>query len=150
LSFFAGGDTGAGYSNVIDYVTTATTGNATDWGDLIATSRWTTGASNTTRGIIAGGFDLPGGISVNRIQYVSTTSSGNATDFGDLLATNYGMGGSASSTRALFGGGVSSSNVIQYVTIATTGNSTDFGDLTVGRGGAEYPAGVSNGHGGLG
>ena len=38
------------------------------------------------------------------------------------------------------------SNVIDYVTFSSTGNAVDFGDLTSAR---NFPAGLSNGHGGL-
>ena len=42
-------------SNVMDYITTATTGNATDFGDLTGGRIANRGVSNTTRGCFMGG-----------------------------------------------------------------------------------------------
>jgi len=130
---FSGGyNTSSATINVIDYIAISTTGNATDFGDLLATTGafFVSGSvSSTSRGV------LPYGGGSNSICYVTISTAGNAIDFGDLLNIQpYGIAGSSSSTRGLFAGGeVSSvrSNIIQYVTIASTGNSIDFGDLTV-------------------
>lgn len=141
---FAGGelDPGIGLnSNVIDYVTIATVGNATDFGDLTAVTGFISGCSSSTRGLFAGGY-----INTNVIQYITIATTGNATDFGDLLNALYDYGACASTTRGVFAGGYVT-NVIQYVTIATTGDATDFGDLPY-----SYKfalAGCSNAHGGL-
>jgi len=129
-------------TNVINYVTIASTGNGTDFGDLtVARNQISSGISSATRGIWSGGS------SSNVIDYVTIASIGNATDFGDLLGgLDYSEpAGCASSIRGLIGGGAFH-NTIQYITIATTGNATDFGDLTVARYGL---AALSNGHGGL-
>ena len=68
--------------NEIDYITIATTGNATDFGDLIAnTNAITAGCASATRGVFGGGFT---GSYSNVIQYVTIATTGNATDFGDL------------------------------------------------------------------
>lgn len=147
---FCGGDGdgvySSGYKNIIDYITIASTGNASDFGDLTQAKRVSYGnAASSTRGIIAGGagdFGL-----TNVINYVTIATTGNATDFGDLIGPQQQIAGASSETRGLFAGGDNgSSNVIQYITIATTGNSTDFGDLTVAR---FYMDGCSNAHGGL-
>lgn len=140
------GDTQQGSPiNVIDYVTIATAGSATDFGDLTNTIYYTSGCSSSTRGLIGGGSNDV--VSVNVIQYVTIASTGNATDFGDLVAAIQALASCSSSTRGVFAGGESpTSNVIEYVTIASTGNSTDFGDLTVGR---YNLSACSNSHGGL-
>ena len=39
-------------TNIIDYVTIATTGNATNFGDLTANALYCAAAGNTTRGIV--------------------------------------------------------------------------------------------------
>lgn len=131
---FAGGlnrDGGDTQVNVIQYITIASVGNATDFGDLLsATSGNPAGCSSDTRGLWAGGA-APG--TTNIISYVTIASLGNATDFGDLTQARASLGGCSSSTRGVFGGGSSPSNVIDYVTIASTGDATDFGDLTVAR-----------------
>ena len=118
------------FTNTIDYITIATTSNATDFGDLNYATRNLGGVSSGTRGIFAGGGDNPA--LVDHISYITIATTGNAADFGNLLAAIKGTAGVGSPTRALFGGGMtpSASNVIQYVTIATAGNATDFGDLT--------------------
>ena len=132
-----------GESNVIQYITIATTGNATDFGDLTQKTGATSGCSSATRGLVFGGKNA--GAPVNVIEYITIASLGNATDFGDLLTAQRDAAACSSSTRGVYGGG-DSSNVIQYVTIATTGNSTDFGDL---QGIARSLAACSNVHGGL-
>jgi hypothetical protein len=80
----SGGDAGAsaGYAqNNIDYVTIASAGNATDFGDLTAAKSNHRGTSNSTRGVFAGGYSS-GNLDV--IEYITIGSTGNATDFGDL------------------------------------------------------------------
>lgn len=145
---FAGGRTTAANidpTNVIDYVTIATTGNATDFGDLTVARRTLTGCSSSTRGLFAGGDDS-GATTVNTIDYVTIASTGNATDFGDLTVARNGLAACSSSTRGTFGGGSGPSNVIDYVTIASAGNAIDFGDLLAATLGLTA---CSNAHGGL-
>ena len=69
------------YVNTVDYITIATTGNATDFGDLTE-ARETSGASNSVRGISAAGRTPS---VVNTIDYVTIASTGNATDYGDMV-----------------------------------------------------------------
>ena len=73
-------------SNVCDYITMASTGDATDFGDLSTTRRNSAGFSNTTRGVVAGGIDS--GHS-NLIEYITIASTGNVTDFGDVASVGY-------------------------------------------------------------
>ena len=142
---FGGGNAGLSpnpNSNVIDYITIASTGNAADFGDLINSYTPTIGSGNAaaspTRLLFAGGSqDVPAPATVqNVIQYVTIASTGDATDFGDLTDNKVRFGVCSSSTRALYGGAGGSdsakTNSITYVTIATTGNTVDFGDRTVG------------------
>ena len=132
-------------SRTIDYITTGTTGNATNFGDLSYYRKYITATSDATRTIFAGGQETASGTNslVNTMEYVTTQTTGNVTDFGDLLAVNYGMGAGviASATRGIFVGGSQFTlnpytftylQTIQYVTIATTGNATDFGDTLQG------------------
>ena len=124
---FAGGRTSSSYSNFISYITIASTGNATEFGDLLANNRWMAGCASSTRGIFGGGYTSS---SQDVIQYVTIMTTGNATDFGDLTVARYLLGGLSNSTRGVFAGGGGYLNVIDYITIASTGNATDFGDLT--------------------
>ena len=68
-------------TNVIEFLTIATTGNSADFGDITQARFAGTGCGSATRGIIAGG-QTP--TYVNTIDYVTIASTGNATDFGDL------------------------------------------------------------------
>ena len=128
-------------SRTIDYITTGTTGNATNFGDLSYYRKYITATSDATRTIFAGGQETASGTNslVNTMEYVTTQTTGNVTDFGDLLTVNYSMnrGVIASATRGIFVGGLllnptTYQQTIQYVTIATTGNATDFGDTLQG------------------
>jgi hypothetical protein len=67
--------------NVIDYITFASTGNATYFGDLTVARAGAFACSNAVRGVFAGG-QTP--TAVNTIDYITITSIGNAIDFGDL------------------------------------------------------------------
>jgi hypothetical protein len=131
---FAGGNTGS-MVNVIQYVVIATTGNATDVGDLaVAQGRGANGTiSSSTRGIMAAGSDNIIGY-CNTIQYMTIATTGNSLDFGDCSGRKIILGGCSNATRGIIAGGDQSGagrvNTIEYVTIATTGNTTDFGDLT--------------------
>ncbi len=136
--------------NTIDYVTIATTGDATDFGDITVARQALGGASSETRGIFAGGYASPTG--VNTMDYVTIATTGNATDFGDTISTPFGLaqGNCSNKIRAVFAGGKTSSptwiNSISYVDIATTGNASDFGDLTGTYG---YGSACSDSHGGI-
>ena len=78
-------------SNIIDYVTIASTGNATDFGDLTQARAELAACSSSTRGVFGGG-ERTGGNS-NVMDYVTIGTTGNATDFGDLLSETYGIAG---------------------------------------------------------
>jgi hypothetical protein len=112
-------------SNVMDYVTIASTGNATDFGDLTVAGGPSGGGCSPTRGVFMGRFFTSG--SSNVIDYITIASTGNATDFGDAGGNRKIGAGASNSTRAIAAG--MDNNVIEYVTIASTGNATDFGDL---------------------
>ena len=78
---FAGGNTSPtpSITNLIDYVTIATLGDALDFGDLRVITHYAGALSSSVRGVWAGGS--PGG---NVINYVTITTLGDALDFGDL------------------------------------------------------------------
>jgi len=124
---------GGKFKNEMDYITIATTGNATDFGDLTVVRGQLTGVSSDTRGVFGGG--IVGYDGNNTMDYITTLTASNATDFGDLTVVRGGPAGCSDGSRGVFGGGKESTskNTIDYITIATTGNATDFGDLNVGR-----------------
>ena len=118
-------------TTAIEYVTIASTGNTTSFGNVTVARRNLAGFGSTTRGIFAGGRN-GSGVYYNVMDYVTIGSTGNATDFGDMNNSVRQVSGFSSSTRGCIGGGYLGSagiNNIDYVTIASTGNATDFGDL---------------------
>ena len=144
---FAGGNPGSSpnLTNRIDYITIASKGDATDFGDQVTAMREQAGASSSVRGIVAGGYTSPANL--NRIEYITIATTGNASDFGDLNIAVSGPAGTSNSTRALFAGGSNPYiNAMEYVTIASTGNAADFGDITLAR---MFYGGTSDSHGGL-
>ena len=119
------------YTNVMEYITIASTGNAINFGDLLGDNKtYSAACSNQTRGLWGGG-GAPGG-KVDTIGYATIASLGNCVDFGDTTQARSNSSGTSSPTRGIFAGGYTPTNVntIDCVTIATTGNAFDFGDMT--------------------
>tara|TARA_B100000676_G_scaffold242967_1_gene244559 strand:+ start:105 stop:1277 length:1173 start_codon:yes stop_codon:yes gene_type:complete len=133
-AFFAGGND-PGACNFIDYVTISTLGNAEDFGILVTVKQRMAPAASNTRGILAGGYNVPASSPgfINDIDYFTIATKGDAVDFGNLTRTNNRIGGVSSQTRGCFGGGNPESDVIDYITIASTGDAKDFGNLTNSR-----------------
>lgn len=128
-----GGGFDSGNTNRIEYITFATTGNAINFGGTLTTAgRNLASASNSVRGIFAGGDNR-----ATVIDYLTIASTGTVSSFGSLPSPGRSnLSGCASQTRALFGGGYATPavlNTIEYATIASTGSVIDFGDLTVAR-----------------
>ena len=66
-----------------DYVTIASAGNATDFGQtLYDYKQQSNGSSTQTRGVWSGGYKSPA--MLNSQSYITIATTGNATDFGDL------------------------------------------------------------------
>ena len=74
-------------SDIIQYVTIATTGNAVNFGDLLAANYIQGGSSSPTRSVFAGGNPTP--TQTNVIEYVEIMTEGNSVDFGDLTVARY-------------------------------------------------------------
>ena len=81
------GGTPGGNSNVIEYTTVATLGNATDFGDTSTVTENPAIMTSSTRAVIAGGNS--GNPSPNNvlpwIEYVQIMTTGNSVDFGDYI-----------------------------------------------------------------
>jgi hypothetical protein len=139
----AGGESNAGTkSNAIDYITIATAGNGTDFGDLLSTRSSPAGMTGNSgaRGVFGG--DQWGNI----IDYITIGTLGNSTDFGDRTNSARNCAGCSNGVRGVMSGGhiqspSADTNVMDYITIATPGNATDFGDATVA---TEARAGLGN------
>jgi hypothetical protein len=99
--FGGGEDAPASNNNILDYVTTATTGNATDFGDLTQARRGTGPGSNSVRGVFMGGSSPS---NVNTIDFITIASTGNATDFGDLTKVAAFPGAASNGHGGLVGG----------------------------------------------
>lgn len=113
--------------NTIDYITVATTGNATDFGDLTSTRTHLATAADGTRALFAGGN------TTNIIDYVTVDTTGNATDFGDLQSNTNAGSGVGDGTYGVFKYGANYTNTLGVVTIQTAGNATTFGTLGTAR-----------------
>jgi hypothetical protein len=133
----------------IEYITTATTGNATSFGSLTVALESRGSGANSTRCLFTGGYGLTGP-QVAVVEYITIASTGNGTDYGDLSVTRSSSMGTANDVRFVLAGGYTSSdtysNVIDFIKIADGGNATDFGDLITARSGNVT---TSAGHGGL-
>ena len=132
---------GQGPSNLIHYVTIATTGDATHFGDLKQGRAYSLGGiSNGTRGVIGGGSGADPTVKAS-LDYVTIQTTGNATHFGDMTGKRQAGTGLSNTTRGLTAGGQNPSNLntIDYFTIATLGNAVDFGDISYsGSDGVDY------------
>ena len=147
-------------TNRIEYVTIQSTGNGTNFGDLVKTNDYGSigNLGNATRGMVQGGVnpthsDANMGVDMN---YVTIASTGNAVKFGECSVTHYASAATFSSpTRGVIaGGGTPSGNATEFITIATTGNASDFGDCVVahqgGAGASSSVVGlVGGGYGGV-
>ena len=125
--------TSPNYSNIIQFVTFSSTGNASDFGDINSARAAVGNLSNQTRAMCFGG-SLSDGSKPTQIDAVTIASTGNAFDFGDMSTYVGNTANLASSTRGIMAGGTVAPtrvNTIQFVTINTLGNTVDFGDLNV-------------------
>ena len=116
--------------DTIDYITIATTGDATDFGNLIENSRYGAGCSSSVRGLYSGG-NAPS--SVVTIQYLTISATGNTLDFGDMTTVRSYHGSTSDGIRGIFAGTWDQKTItgdtIEFVNIATTGNAVDFGGV---------------------
>ena len=149
---FAGGsqDTPAPQTvqNAIQYVTIASTGDATDFGDLTDNKVRFGVCSSSTRALY-GGAGANDTAKTNSITYVTIATTGNTEDFGDRTVGVNNVAATSNSIRGVFIGGLgspTSENHIDYVTIATTGNAVDWGDSFYL---LEHTSACSDSHGGI-
>ena len=125
-------------TNVISYVTMATTGTFKDFGDMSEAVRHIDGFGSPTRGVVPGGWKANPGDNWTGIQYITIPTTGNAVDFGEVSferGSIRGYAASSNSIRGLWGGGIGGNsggvqNQIEWVNIASKGNGQAFGDLT--------------------
>ena len=121
-----------------EYLNIASGGTAASFGDLTYSARrlFSSGFSDSTRGVIVGGFDGSNRLStINKITFAST---GSAAVFGTLAAARSSQAGFSNSTRGFACGGTVDPGSINadiiYFTIQSDGNGVDFGaDITEAR-----------------
>ena len=94
------------FSDTIDYITMASEGNATDFGNLTQARHSPAGAGTLTRGVFCGGYcfsTAPSTTAVNTMDYITIASTGDAIDFGDCSFTDSFMHGASDSHGGLGG-----------------------------------------------
>ena len=108
----AAGGASPSYLSSCEKVEIATTGNATDFGDLSGVRAAMDGCSSSTRGVIGGG-GTPSNTKI--IEYITMSHNGDAKDFGDLTTTKTRTATGSSPTRGVFmGGAPGQTNNIDY------------------------------------
>ena len=144
-------------TTAMTFITIATTGDSSDFGDCVERGRKDTCFSNSTRGFTCGGnnrFDSPSPNTTHgRIEMTIIQTKGSTVDFGQIgmdngptfFVGNTGCnGGAASQTRGIIFSGITSPsahrNVIEFLTLTTFGNSQNFGDLLTSGGGGGVTA----------
>ena len=129
-------------TNVIDFLTIASTGNGTDFGDAVKKVEGAIGVSDSTRGIHSFGFQRTDWQYQTDLQVTTIASTGSTVDGGFDATVQHSAGGSCGSpVRGIFAGGnPGATDVISYISIQTLGATADFGDLT----GSESPSMASN------
>ena len=137
-SLFAGGRGDPGGGSNVDYtrvysMQVNTLGSVIGFGDLTLGARYGgSGCSNSTRGIVGGGWG--GGASPANdfdIEYFTLASGGNGIDWGQNNTGGWGSQGASSSTRGLNAGGgyPSATATIDSILFSTVGSKEDFGDI---------------------
>ena len=99
--FFGEDKSGDTITNVIEFVTIATTGNATDFGDATSAKVRAAAMFSSTRGVFSGGDPGSSPHRVDTIDFIEIMTLGNALDFGDPSSqsgqrTNHSRSGASS------------------------------------------------------
>ena len=124
--------------DTIEYLTIATLGSVSDFGNLTNQKLNQIACSSNTRGLFATGYTPSPASGNNFIDFVTIMSTGNALDFGDLSYITYVPDALSNQIRGIFAGGAAAPSYagqtnMDYVTIASKGNGRDFGDLSRAR-----------------
>jgi len=104
---FAGGQTSTsspyGFQTTIEFITMATLGNTSDFGDLTIIRSRGAGVSNSIRGCFIGGQSASPSptVDLKSIDFITIASTGNAQDFGDIDALRESMQGASDSHGGL-------------------------------------------------
>ena len=129
-----GSKSGARFNTDTDYITVASTGDTSDFGDKTIATVTGAAMSNGTLGFQSGGEES-GGNYTAYMAYRNIASAGDFADAGDMKARREIMSVSGDSRGAAGGGSVALGleadiyNEIEYTTFHTTNNASDFGDM---------------------
>jgi len=127
--------TGYGVSfGAVDYVTMASAGNASDFGDFSDSNRTNQcrAAGSTTR-LITGAFQ--NSTRRRNTDYFTVATTGNGTDYGNLSNDHRQAFVGGNNTRIIIAGNYTSgSDHIEYRSIASTGSFSSFGNLAFAKG----------------
>ena len=128
---FSGGRNSPVFYSNLSVVEIATTGNATDFGDMSKAVNGGSGnISSSIRGITSGGYEGSPGANVKHIDYFNFASNGGSNNFGELTELSNDHGGYSNGRRGIFSMGYPSySAKLAFITIASTGDATEFGSL---------------------
>ena len=131
-------------SNVIDYITISTPGNATDFGDMTGTASQGPGASN---GVFDTGISFIGGgnspLNDYSIESLTISTLGNSTTWGERHEDNEKAASADRATAdvALYAGGDYYLDHVGIIRISTPGSAVSFAQLSHG---VERGMGASN------
>ena len=129
----------SGQINLIQKIEISTTGNATDFGDMVSDRYDGGGCGSSVRGFYVGGRKEanPAPDYLLHTQSIIFSSEGGATYWGDLNDAGTGVRAVSNNTRGLVMGGhpnnqpnSASVNTIDYFTLTSQGSASSFGDLT--------------------
>jgi hypothetical protein len=122
---FGGGDTPV---STINYITTATTGNSSFFGNLSRGATYAGGQSTSasnTKGLFSGTAVTTGPAS--NIDQVTIATTGDTTNFGNLTTACQGRSGGASNT--ITGLVFTGDSSVDKITIASNSNATSWGSI---------------------
>jgi len=129
----AGSNTAA--TNVMDYITIATTGNSTNFGSFVmGVRRQLAGVSDNVRGLFVGGRNANSN-NLNTMEYITIATTGNAINAAQLTAAaaqTCGCSDGVTGVIASASANAGTSNGTQKINIATSGASTVFATLLAG------------------
>ena len=120
---------GSTMQDIIGYIATASTGNASDFGNLTVKRYAVSACGSSDRGVWCFGQQSGSPSYTDIMDYITISSTGNATDFGDTQYPARSVFAMSNGVRGICGGGTPNTNDINYFTIDTTGNASQFGSL---------------------
>ena len=88
------------YTNTIDMVTIASTGNATNFSDSAYQKGQGASCASATRGVTGAGVNA--GVTLNTIDFFTMSSQADGLDFGDISIVSRGLAACSSPTRGIF------------------------------------------------